>query len=243
MKMSSYRKFRARTFSVSICMSGSYMSRGLTAGLGSRLSRPLPPCLASSPRPADSGNALVEARHAANSADRSCTLLDDQMNDAVGAAAPVPRHPSIVAPRIARRFCSKTDGQTIRLALAVSSSSVMNMTPLAEPGICRTSTSPAMEIRLPFAAVRKARHGVIALLGEALAQKRERMRAQAKARAAVILDDFAARASSAQSVTRGSIASGRSVPARSSAAAKSGSASSRRPLIAQAASRRERPRP
>ena len=35
-----------------------------------------------------------------------------------------------------RRFFSKTVGQTIKLAFAHSSSSVMNITPLSEPGIC-----------------------------------------------------------------------------------------------------------
>jgi hypothetical protein len=45
------------------------------------------------------------------------------------------------------------------------------------------------------------------------------------------------------STTTPAASSGRKRPARSSAAAKSGKASSRKPLIAQAASRRESPRP
>ena len=46
-----------------------------------------------------------------------------------------------------RRFFSNTDGQTMMFALPPSSSNVMsqNITPFAEPGICRTSTKPATE--------------------------------------------------------------------------------------------------
>ena len=40
-------------------------------------------------------------------------------------------------------FCSKILGQTMALATPVSSSKVMKITPLAEPGRWRTSTSPA----------------------------------------------------------------------------------------------------
>jgi hypothetical protein len=41
----SHVKFRAFTFRLSMCRSGTYMSRGRAIGLGSRLSSPLPPCL------------------------------------------------------------------------------------------------------------------------------------------------------------------------------------------------------
>ena len=46
------------------------------------------------------------------------------------------------------------------LAMSVSSSSVMNTTPLAVPGICRTSTRPATVTRLfgGQALARDARH-------------------------------------------------------------------------------------
>jgi hypothetical protein len=53
----------------------------------------------------------------------------------------------------------ETEGQTIRFALAVSSSSVTNITPFADTGIWRTSTSPASERRLPPAGAASARHG------------------------------------------------------------------------------------
>jgi hypothetical protein len=43
-----------------------------------------------------------------------------------------------------RRRFSKSVGQTTRLAGPVSSSMVMNITPLADPGFCRTRTSPAV---------------------------------------------------------------------------------------------------
>jgi NADPH:quinone reductase-like Zn-dependent oxidoreductase len=58
---------------VSICKSGSYISRGLIGGLGSRLSRPLPPCLASWPRPADSGNPSSRPETVLSWLDRSLT--------------------------------------------------------------------------------------------------------------------------------------------------------------------------
>ena len=54
-----------------------------------------------------------------------------------------PRTAIMLADMMVRRFCSKTFGQTTRLAMPVSSSSVMNSTPLAEPGRWRTSTIPA----------------------------------------------------------------------------------------------------
>ncbi len=69
------------------------------------------------------------------------------------------RETIIWAPRIVRRNLSNNDGQTIRLAVSVSSSNVMNMTPLAEPGFCRTSTRPETEMRLPSLAALIAEHG------------------------------------------------------------------------------------
>ena len=62
------------------------------------------------------------------------------------------------APGRGRRSCwrtapagaaSNTPGQMIRLAMPVSSSIVMNITPLAEPGFCRTSTMPGTTTRRP----------------------------------------------------------------------------------------------
>ena len=53
------------------------------------------------------------------------------------------------AERMMRRFFSKTVGQTTRLAMPLSSSSVMNMTPLALPGRWRTSTMPAASSHRP----------------------------------------------------------------------------------------------
>jgi hypothetical protein len=50
-----------------------------------------------------------------------------------------------------RTVFSKTFGQTMTLATPVSSSSVMKMTPLAEPGLWRTSTSPATSTCRPDA--------------------------------------------------------------------------------------------
>ena len=42
-----------------------------------------------------------------------------------------------------RRFLANTFGQTMMLAMSVSSSSVMNTTPFEVPGRCRTRTRPA----------------------------------------------------------------------------------------------------
>jgi hypothetical protein len=48
------------------------------------------------------------------------------------------------------RCVSNSDGQTTRLAMPVSSSMVMNMTPLALPGRWRTRTTPAASSRRLF---------------------------------------------------------------------------------------------
>ena len=80
-----HRKFRAFSLIVSMCRSGTYMSRGLAIGRGSRLSGPWPPCLASSPRPGTSGKASSSPETVFRSAVRSIRLLDDQVNDAARA--------------------------------------------------------------------------------------------------------------------------------------------------------------
>ena len=61
---------------------------------------------------------------------------------------PISRDPST-----ARRFFSNTLGQTMMLAMPVSSSSVAKITPVAVPGRCRTSTSPAVCTIRPAGAV------------------------------------------------------------------------------------------
>ena len=69
---------------------------------------------------------------------------------------------------------------------------------------------------------------------EDFAEELKRMCAKAKALGAVVLYDFAERPRViGDSATSGSLTSGRSVPARSSAAANSGRASWRRGLMAQ----------
>jgi hypothetical protein len=84
-------------------------------------------------------------------------VLGDEVND-LSLPLHRPRQPSIPAERISRRWRSNTEGQTIRLATLVSSSIVMNRTPLAEPGFCRTSTRPATVSRRPSrACLRSAR--------------------------------------------------------------------------------------
>ena len=118
------------------------------------------------------------------------------------------------------------------------------MTPLAEPGICRTSTRPAIERRLPLRR-RSQSDGRADSLGlrDSSRRKRERMRAQAKPGAAIILDDFAPARHRREGDARldhfRSQAGPRGRRPRQRAAALRRAA----PLIAQRASRRDRPRP
>jgi hypothetical protein len=58
-------------------------------------------------------------------------------------------HAIIEAPSTVRRLFLNTLVRTTRLATSVSSWSVMNITPLAEPGFSRTSTSPASSTLRP----------------------------------------------------------------------------------------------
>ena len=68
--------------------------------------------------------------------------IDDQMSHAVLLLQEA-RGDEALAWRPTRRYRSQTWGQTIKLAVPVSSSSVMNVIPLAVPGRCLTRTSPA----------------------------------------------------------------------------------------------------
>ena len=87
---------------------------------------------------------------------------------------PLPGSPACLQQKIVRRCFPNTDGQTMRLALVVSSSRVMNIMPLAEPGICLTSTRPAMVMRLPFCVVAMSRHGREASRIQTLVEKLKR---------------------------------------------------------------------
>jgi hypothetical protein len=98
-----YRKFRAFTFSVSMCRSGSYISRGREITLGSRLSSPLPPRLASSPRPGWMGNASSSPETRLSWSERSITCSTTRCVTPL-ACCTLPQQPSMVAPRIARRL-------------------------------------------------------------------------------------------------------------------------------------------
>src|SRR6202012_3779894 len=93
-------KFRALPFSVSICKSGSYISRGRAIGFGSRLSSPLPPRLASSPRPDKNGNASSFPDTRPSAADKSFACSTIRWVTPL-ACCTLPRQPSMEAPRIA----------------------------------------------------------------------------------------------------------------------------------------------
>jgi hypothetical protein len=63
----------------------------------------------------------------------------------------------LIIPNIAN--CDLACGHSIVVIVALSSSNVMNMTPLADPGIWRTRITPAMEVRRPLGASRRAEQG------------------------------------------------------------------------------------
>ena len=70
-----------------------------------------------------------------------------------------------------RRCFSQRLGQITRLATPVSSLIVMNMTPLAEPGFCRTSTIPALSNHLLSFAVATSAQVTISRLRSSLRRK------------------------------------------------------------------------
>ena len=76
------------------------------------------------------------------------------------------------------------------LATALSSSMVMNTTPLAEPGLCRQVTRPEMRTRVPDgdAAQRLVLHDAAGV--EIGAQELRRMRAQRQMQETVVVDDL-----------------------------------------------------
>ena len=79
----------------------------------------------------------------------------------------------------------------MRFAMSVSSSRVMNMTPLADPGRCRTMTRPDTVMRDPSFAVaqRPARADFTAC--ELAPEESKRMGPQRQPMRAVIFDDLA----------------------------------------------------
>ena len=149
----------------------------------------------------------------------------------------------MVADRIVRRCRSNTFGQTTRLAMPLSSSSVMNITPLALPGRCRTSTRPAASSQRPS----RACHRLDTADDPAAAEIRRAGRRQGGCAATGSRGDSPRRPrrqrSSAAGAASGSSTSGTTCASRAEAAAKSGNGSSRSALIAQRASRRARDSP
>ena len=87
---------------------------------------------------------------------------------------------------------SNTFGQTMTLATALSSSMVMNTTPLAEPGRCRQVTRPEMRTRVSLAMPREGLVAQDAAAVEISAQELRRMRPQRQMEKAIVVDDFLA---------------------------------------------------
>ena len=79
----------------------------------------------------------------------------------------------------------------MRFAMSVSSSRVMNMTPLADPGRCRTITRPDTVMRDPSFAARSAPHGLISRACKCAPKESKRMGPQGQTLRAVIFDDLA----------------------------------------------------
>ncbi len=92
------------------------------------------------------------------------------------------------APITSLRYCSITFGHTTILAMPVSSSSVMKTTPLALPGRCRTSTTPAQRTRRLSLRVVDVLAGDDALSREPLAQEFHRVALQRQPDGLVIGD-------------------------------------------------------
>ena len=90
------------------------------------------------------------------------------------------------------RNCSNTFGQTTMLAMSVSSSMVMKMTPLAVPGRWRTRTSPATVTRRAVPRIAERLAGDDATRREPRAEEGDRVRLQRQAEIAVVVDDMLA---------------------------------------------------
>ena len=97
-------------------------------------------------------------------------------------------------------------GQTIRLAMPVSSSIVMKTTPLALPGRWRIRTSPAIARRRSDRQDGEIGGGDETLAGELGAQKGERVAFQGQPDGRVILDDMLAQRHFRQQRRRASFA-------------------------------------
>jgi hypothetical protein len=104
----------------------------------------------------------------------------------------LPVQRSRVAPSAARRKRSRIWGQTIRLAIPVSSSMVMKTTPLALPGRCRISVMPAIDQPPVDRQMGEFGGGHQTFPREIGAQKGERVTLQGQTQARVILDDMLA---------------------------------------------------
>ncbi len=90
------------------------------------------------------------------------------------------------------RSRSKAFGQTIRLAMPISSSSVMKITPCAVPGRWRTSTSPATATRSPLFSVASASLRLTPRASRRRAHEGDRMGLERQRQATIVLDDMGA---------------------------------------------------
>jgi len=104
----------------------------------------------------------------------------------------LPVQRSRVAPSAARRKRSRLAGQTIRLAIPVSSSTVMKTTPFALPGALPDQHDPGDRQPPVDRQMGEVGGGDQALAGEIGAQKGEQVTLQSQAQARVILHDMLA---------------------------------------------------
>lgn len=127
---------------------------------------------------------------------------------------------------------------------------VMNLIPLADPGFCGTSTSPAVLTHRSSRAVIASAQVMMLRSDRSLRRQCNRMLAQRQSRKAVILDDVVA-VRNCRSATAGACCCAIAATSRPAAAANYGKGLSRSDLIPQRASpcssfsegRRHRPLP
>ena len=123
---------------------------------------------------------------------KSSKMIRDNMNDVLLVLQQRRSRRSAAHPSPLNGYCSNLRGQTMVLAIAVSSSSVMKMA-LPVPGRCRTSTRPPMFTRRRAQASDSSSWRDDAARIEIGAQERHRMRLQRQMQMAIVLDHLLAR--------------------------------------------------
>ena len=167
-------------------------------------------------------------------------LVGDDMDDAA-LALHLAGDGDEAAPSTTGRNVSNIFGQTMMLAMSVSSSRVMKMTPLAVPGRWRTRTRPETVTRRPFGRSRSVCVVDDAARGELRAQERDRVRLQRQAEEAVVVDHMLAERHRRQGEVRLACGCRRARRRRTAAGGSARAPPPPRPRAAHSASRRSRP--